>query len=229
MDTTRKEIMEQNRHDDTHRKLKRKHDAARLPMTDRKSVSTRINVDPLLWGNETWQVLMTFCVFCKQKDMPILVSALKRLHVLLPCEKCRDHYKECLEGMPPDGNRIRTLEQVEQWLWTCRSKVNKNVGRAYVPYGVAHAKIRMYTPRTEILSVEMLRVMCDGMNVEQIPNLVAFGKDIASLLQSLYSELDMGSSLHNALEAYESRNNGLPKLRQCLDDCISSFRKKRGF
>jgi len=65
----------------------------------------RINIDPKVWGNPGWKfldaVIAGYPVFAMREDRQQMESFLIALGYVLPCEKCRNNFRQFVIQYPP--------------------------------------------------------------------------------------------------------------------------------
>ena len=85
--------------------------------------------NPSLWGPTFWQMLFVCAWHCDAahfEDLKQLV--LHQMPLLLPCEKCQNHYTKHLPVVRRKAKgEPKTAEQVFKWLWDLKDQVNKSL------------------------------------------------------------------------------------------------------
>ena len=99
-------------------------------------------VNPSVWGPPLWYRLhmMTFEYpeVATQKDKVMAINYFKEVEKLLPCVKCRVHYRENLEANPIQYN-VDTRDELVRWLIDLHNKVNVQTGKRILSYDEAIA------------------------------------------------------------------------------------------
>ena len=113
-------------------------------------------MDPEHWGPPLWNEMhsMTF-EYPKspgQHDKSNIINYFRGIVVVLPCEKCRDHYQSELE-MYPIENFVNSSEEVSKWLVDLHNRVNARLGKPYFSYEEAVIK---YTRRERYTNILIL-------------------------------------------------------------------------
>ncbi len=97
------------------------------------------------WGPHLWTVLHGFAEKLGRQTNDIMatdearemVLILRGVEHVMPCEKCRKHYKEYLKKNPVDdfaNRRGEVLRQaIRQWLWKLHEAVNERNGAPSFP------------------------------------------------------------------------------------------------
>lgn len=101
-------------------------------------------VNTLVWGPKAWAFLhaITFrcpekeCDYVTRKSIYDLFSSLKEL---LPCSKCRDHYREYMEDpttgiLDMNSSHLSNRDSLSRWLVDLHNDVNYRLGKDVIPY-----------------------------------------------------------------------------------------------
>jgi len=83
-------------------------------------------VQSYLWGPQLWEALFA-CAFHCRKDRCDDLSALLHYHLglLLPCEKCRKHFKTKVPRLDRKVGQITSSADAVWWLYLLKSEVNR--------------------------------------------------------------------------------------------------------
>ena len=85
--------------------------------------------NPSLWGPPFWQMLFACAWHCDAshfEDLKQLI--LHQMPLLLPCEKCQNHYTKHLPVVKRKAKgEPKTVEQMFKWLWYLKDQVNKSL------------------------------------------------------------------------------------------------------
>lgn len=103
-------------------------------------------VNPDEWGPPLWYKLhmMTFSYpeVATYKDRVLAIKYFKEVEKLLPCEKCKVHYRNNLKSNPIQYN-VDTRDELVRWLIDLHNKVNVQTGKRILSYDEA---IGLYVP-----------------------------------------------------------------------------------
>jgi hypothetical protein len=90
------------------------------------------NLDPTVWGNHLWIFLHSMTLAYPNdpsaEDKIRIKVFIKSLSNVLPCEKCRLHFKKNLKKYPIDS-ALKTKETLIYWLYDIHNEVNKVTGK----------------------------------------------------------------------------------------------------
>ena len=90
-------------------------------------------MDPLLWGPVYWNFLFSSAHTSTDDDTVRLMEMIEMLSLVLPCEKCREHFPVNLRSAKAAMNkRIATRDDVFSLLWRVKAEVNKSTKRRSV-------------------------------------------------------------------------------------------------
>jgi len=90
------------------------------------------------WGPPLWRILHTLAEHLGRHTVPLLIADERRssiqffkaLETVLPCEKCKKHYRAWRLKNPPEkfvaGEELRVA--VRNWLWALHSEINRENG-----------------------------------------------------------------------------------------------------
>jgi hypothetical protein len=90
------------------------------------------------WGPPLWRVLHTIAEHLGRQPVPSLsvderracLNFLHSIESVLPCEKCKKHYKAWRQKNPPHvfGQGAEFRDAVRTWLWALHSEINEENG-----------------------------------------------------------------------------------------------------
>lgn len=90
------------------------------------------------WGPPLWRLLHTLAEQLGKQPVPSLsvderracIQLLKSIESVLPCEKCKQHYKAWRQKNPPDkfGQGVELRNATRTWLWALHSEINQENG-----------------------------------------------------------------------------------------------------
>lgn len=86
------------------------------------------------WGPATWRTLHSIAVaYDPTTQKAAAKSFVKNLMILLPCDKCRDHWKDVLKQYPIE-NYLDDNHSFFLWTYLVHDAVNKDNGKTSPPY-----------------------------------------------------------------------------------------------
>jgi hypothetical protein len=106
-----------------------------------------------LWGPWVWKALHIASDrydATKAQDVRHMKVLVNELPLLLPCQKCIDHYKGLLVAHPPDYLSPRGMRK---WYIDIHNSVNKKIHKPVWPYRTAEAAIRHWAARHHLKKV----------------------------------------------------------------------------
>lgn len=75
--------------------------------------------DPAQWGPHFWYVMRcvanTYSEVPTEKEQKVVLDFFTLVKDILPCEKCKEHYKETIEKIPLDG-AIASRADLVKWV-----------------------------------------------------------------------------------------------------------------
>lgn len=88
-------------------------------------------VNPTLWGPHTWNILFACAWVCPKKKMERLIRLCTVLvPELLPCEKCRNHYKrKSKRAADAKVPRLEDPTDVFLWLWHLKQQTHSHASQ----------------------------------------------------------------------------------------------------
>ena len=101
---------------------------------------------PNEWGPPLWYKLhmktLRYPKVANYKEKVLAIKYFKEIEKLLPCEKCKIHYRQNLESNPVEYH-VDTRDELVRWLINLHNKVNAQTGKRILSYEEA---IRLYVP-----------------------------------------------------------------------------------
>lgn len=89
-------------------------------------------MDSEVWGPHGWiflhSITMTYPKIPNEIDKQRYKNFFVNLQNLLPCEKCKEHYKQNLISTPID-NHLDCRKSLVEWLIEIHNKVNESLGK----------------------------------------------------------------------------------------------------
>ena len=93
-------------------------------------------LSPNEWGNNCWRFLHASSFAWPEKPSVDQRESAKcfyeNLGNMLPCPRCRKHYKAHIRKNPP---KVRSREELSMWLVDLHNEVNRSQGRPEIDYG----------------------------------------------------------------------------------------------
>ena len=101
---------------------------------------------PSEWGPPLWYKLhmktFDYPEIATYKEKVLAIKYFKEVEKLLPCEKCRVHYRQNLKSNPIEYH-VDTRDELVRWLIDLHNKVNAQTGKKILSYEEA---ISIYLP-----------------------------------------------------------------------------------
>lgn len=104
--------------------------------------------DPKIWGKHLWFVLhsLTF-LYNPNEDRNLFKNFfLKELVHIIPCLKCRIHFKKHIKEIPI---QLSSASDLSKWLVTIHNKINKDIGKPFFSYEKAK---KMYQSKLKMMN-----------------------------------------------------------------------------
>ena len=102
------------------------------------------------WGPPLWYKLhmktFDYPDVATYKEKVLAIKYFKEVEKLLPCEKCRVHYRQNLKASPIEYH-VDTRDELVRWLIDLHNKVNAQTGKRILSYEEA---ISIYLPPDEL-------------------------------------------------------------------------------
>lgn len=107
-------------------------------------------VNPSEWGPPLWYKLhmktFDYPEIATYKDKVLAIKYFKEVEKLLPCEKCRVHYRRNLKASPIEYH-VDTRRELTRWLIDLHNKVNAQTGKRILSYDEAS---NIYLPKNKM-------------------------------------------------------------------------------
>ena len=95
----------------------------------------RQNFDSDIWGPHAWFFLETVCMGYptdpSYEEKKQAENFFKALQFMIPCEKCRNHYKKHLKKYPLNGEVLSSRDNLFMWIVDIHNSVHKNKQKTY--------------------------------------------------------------------------------------------------
>lgn len=104
---------------------------------------------PDIWGPHFWNMISAIALsYPEEADMKHqqdITAFLTSLQPVLPCEKCREHYKQNLEKFPL-SQAVAGRQDLIKWVVDVRNSINQMNGKKVLSYheGEYHMKRNLY-------------------------------------------------------------------------------------
>lgn len=89
--------------------------------------------DKKKWGPYCWYLLHMIAYKCRGEDMDREIRFFSKLHKIIPCPKCKDHYKEWINKNPLNKN-----PDLVNWVIACHNNVNKFANKPILSESEVH-------------------------------------------------------------------------------------------
>lgn len=91
------------------------------------------NIDPKLWGEPFWKILHIITISYPnnptEDDKQHIKIFFENLQHILPCENCRNHYKNNLKKYPLTNDILSSRYKLIEWLVVIHNEVNRRTGK----------------------------------------------------------------------------------------------------
>lgn len=95
------------------------------------------SINPEIWGPVFWNTINILAINYPEKpniqDQNNITSFLTNLKNILPCEKCRNHYKENIEKFPI-SQALTSRSNFIKWVIDIHNSINKTHGKKVLTY-----------------------------------------------------------------------------------------------
>ncbi len=95
-------------------------------------------VDPKTWGRSAWKFLHCITIgypSCPtNKDKENFKTFFMNLHLILPCKKCKIHFKENYDKNPLTDDILSSQKKLFMWLVDIRNSINDTLNKPHVSY-----------------------------------------------------------------------------------------------
>ena len=111
-------------------------------------------MNPTIWGPSTWFFLHSITINYPynptETEKKNVAEFFNNLYTQLPCEKCKNHYKQLLRESPIESNN-GDKPTLFKWLVYIHNKVNKSLGKKiWTINEVANKYIKIYNSNSPI-------------------------------------------------------------------------------
>jgi len=92
-------------------------------------MSKRVNINSDIWGPKGWFFLDT--IILGYPDNPTMdekmafMNFLTSLKIVLPCEKCRNHFTEYIKKNPLNDIILSSKKKLVEWILECHNNVRR--------------------------------------------------------------------------------------------------------
>lgn len=113
-------------------------------------------MNPDIWGPHAWIFLHTITLAYPQNPTYVDKSNYKlffnNLGSILPCDKCKIHYKENLQTFPLTDDILDSKDKLVKWLINIHNNVNKRNNKKMMSYdSVLDKYYHMYKPKSNYM------------------------------------------------------------------------------
>jgi hypothetical protein len=118
-----------------------------------------MNISAQFWGKGCWDFLYSVA-YCNA-NLEKFIELLKLLQYLLPCDTCKQHYKEYIEKNPPSGD-------LKVWLNNLHNDINKRLEKQFISLESVNSIIEKHITAEVVANtaaVEILNVNAEILNV----------------------------------------------------------------
>ena len=89
----------------------------------------RHNLNPEIWGPHAWffieSSVLSYPDNPTQSDKKKMSTFLKSLQYAIPCEGCRNHYKNNLKSFPLNENVLKNKDELFKWVVNLHNNANR--------------------------------------------------------------------------------------------------------
>jgi len=97
-----------------------------------------MNIDPNIWGPKLWEsidyIIMGLPDYPTEIQKEKIYNFFMVLQYLLPCEKCRENYKEHIRNHPLTNDILSSKNNLMLWIVTIHNEVNKTLNKPLFTY-----------------------------------------------------------------------------------------------
>jgi hypothetical protein len=94
-------------------------------------------MDPNVWGKHGWiflhSITMAYPDKPSEKDKLNYKNFFHLLMFVLPCDVCREHFKQYISEIPID-NALHSKKKLVEWLINIHNKTNESLGKPVLNY-----------------------------------------------------------------------------------------------
>jgi len=91
------------------------------------------NINPSIWGESFWNVIhyitMAYPDNPTEDDKQNVLAFIQSLQNVLPCEKCRNHFKSNLISYPLSNDVLSSRYNFIKWAVMVHNEVNRRTGK----------------------------------------------------------------------------------------------------
>ncbi len=95
-------------------------------------------VDPKIWGSSAWKFLhyitLGYPSCPTDKDKENFKTFFMNLHLILPCKKCKIHFKENFDKKPLTDDILSSQKKLFMWLVDIRNSINDTLNKPHISY-----------------------------------------------------------------------------------------------
>lgn len=92
-------------------------------------MSKRVNINSDIWGPKGWFFLDTIILGYPDKptmdEKMAFMNFLTSLKIVLPCEKCRNHFTEYIKKNPLNDIILSSKKKLVEWILECHNNVRR--------------------------------------------------------------------------------------------------------
>jgi hypothetical protein len=96
----------------------------------------RTNLNPHFWGPSVWRTIHAFAVGFPDEptkdEVDAIVKFFDSLNYLIPCESCREHYKQNYKMLPPMP--VYSKKDLVKWTFDLHNVVNRMLKKKEYSY-----------------------------------------------------------------------------------------------
>lgn len=123
---------------------------------------------PEIWGKHMWNAIGSIALSYPEeptiKEQQNVMGFLNSLQNVLPCEKCREHYKENLEKFPL-SEALLSRETFIKWIIDVRNSINETNGKKILSYEEGKYQIRKNLFGREITKTHIMFGMLGAIGI----------------------------------------------------------------
>ena len=117
-----------------------------------------------IWGPPAWTFLHTVTYNYPENptedDKKNFYNFFMNLQHVLPCEKCKSHYKQNIQKYDLKNN-LGSRQELVKWLIDLHNDINKDNGKPILSYSEVYNKYQsMYKPSNTVNKILMFIILC---------------------------------------------------------------------
>ena len=101
-------------------------------------INDRIDLSPEIWGPNGWFFLDSICLSYPLTPSNEIKENYKSffnlLPKILPCDKCRNHFKQYITKYPLNDNILKSKDSLLLWILNAHNNVNKINGKNIITF-----------------------------------------------------------------------------------------------